>query len=109
MDRNGHGLEPEAYQLDPATEMAFTTAQLKVMKKALEEGNLSDGAHTHAELYEHRMWLTIYALEAWKWWSGFEAVKSRRHADGELCFGGAERSEKRRVGKECRSRWSPYH
>ena len=22
---------------------------------------------------------------------------------------GAERSEERRVGKECRSRWSPYH
>ena len=26
-----------------------------------------------------------------------------------LCFGPAERSEERRVGKECRSRWSPYH
>ena len=25
-----------------------------------------------------------------------------------LC-GRAERSEERRVGKECRSRWSPYH
>ena len=25
-----------------------------------------------------------------------------------LCFG-AVRSEERRVGKECRSRWSPYH
>ena len=24
-------------------------------------------------------------------------------------FGVAERSEERRVGKECRSRWSPYH
>ena len=24
-------------------------------------------------------------------------------------FDGAERSEERRVGKECRSRWSPYH
>src|SRR2546421_6351212 len=24
-------------------------------------------------------------------------------------FGGGERSEERRVGKECRSRWSPYH
>src|SRR3989441_30201 len=24
-------------------------------------------------------------------------------------FGGAGRSEERRVGKECRSRWSPYH
>ena len=23
--------------------------------------------------------------------------------------GEAERSEERRVGKECRSRWSPYH
>ena len=24
-------------------------------------------------------------------------------------YTGAERSEERRVGKECRSRWSPYH
>ena len=26
-----------------------------------------------------------------------------------MMFGSAERSEERRVGKECRSRWSPYH
>ena len=26
-----------------------------------------------------------------------------------LIFTHAERSEERRVGKECRSRWSPYH
>ena len=41
-------------------------------------------------------------------------------ADPEACFArmswaaadaadDAERSEERRVGKECRSRWSPYH
>src|SRR5258708_27513840 len=24
-------------------------------------------------------------------------------------YGGVQRSEERRVGKECRSRWSPYH
>ena len=24
-------------------------------------------------------------------------------------FGKGQRSEERRVGKECRSRWSPYH
>ena len=24
-------------------------------------------------------------------------------------YGGGGRSEERRVGKECRSRWSPYH
>ena len=39
--------------------------------------------------------------------------------DGASCFGhhngaiqielAANRSEERRVGKECRSRWSPYH
>ena len=30
--------------------------------------------------------------------------------DGMLADGGAvPRSEERRVGKECRSRWSPYH
>ena len=27
----------------------------------------------------------------------------------ELSLGHAGRSEERRVGKECRSRWSPYH
>ena len=29
--------------------------------------------------------------------------------EGGKVFGTAERSEERRVGKECRSRWSPYH
>ena len=28
---------------------------------------------------------------------------------GSLLFGPIVRSEERRVGKECRSRWSPYH
>ena len=31
-------------------------------------------------------------------------TQTRRFANGP-----AERSEERRVGKECRSRWSPYH
>ena len=32
--------------------------------------------------------------------------KSQPYSDSELT---ATRSEERRVGKECRSRWSPYH
>src|SRR2546430_5204927 len=38
-----------------------------------------------------------------------DAVK--QHADVVLCIYREEmyRSEERRVGKECRSRWSPYH
>src|SRR3989449_11555273 len=33
----------------------------------------------------------------------------RRRRDLRVAAGGGERSEERRVGKECRSRWSPYH
>src|SRR2546430_12787946 len=33
----------------------------------------------------------------------------RRHAVDLLVDGFQARSEERRVGKECRSRWSPYH
>ena len=28
---------------------------------------------------------------------------------GRIIYGLSSRSEERRVGKECRSRWSPYH
>jgi len=35
--------------------------------------------------------------------------KSAESAPGQLAALEAERSEERRVGKECRSRWSPYH
>src|SRR2546430_13563693 len=35
---------------------------------------------------------------------GFEVVEVRSGTDGRV-----DRSEERRVGKECRSRWSPYH
>src|SRR3712207_8035315 len=38
--------------------------------------------------------------------SGFKPVQVLK---GKLPTSIAERSEERRVGKECRSRWSPYH
>src|SRR5258708_37371448 len=36
----------------------------------------------------------------------FLLVELKRDGTGDRC---AKRSEERRVGKECRSRWSPYH
>ena len=36
---------------------------------------------------------------------GAEMIKSQQRVDGLIVW----RSEERRVGKECRSRWSPYH
>ena len=38
-----------------------------------------------------------------------EIIATRNRAIAELERRGYERSEERRVGKECRSRWSPYH
>src|SRR3712207_6290827 len=39
----------------------------------------------------------------------FDQVVGRAHARGLLSDEHFTRSEERRVGKECRSRWSPYH
>ena len=36
------------------------------------------------------------------------AARAALHMWEEPCISG-DRSEERRVGKECRSRWSPYH
>ena len=36
-------------------------------------------------------------------------VAGTNAAGGQAEFNGSVRSEERRVGKECRSRWSPYH
>ena len=42
----------------------------------------------------------------------YKTIKMTGSGIGEIRYeskNGAERSEERRVGKECRSRWSPYH
>ena len=39
----------------------------------------------------------------------FAATSDRTAASLSASGVAAERSEERRVGKECRSRWSPYH
>ena len=54
----------------------------------------------------------VRALEVWK--LGNEKISARRFQGGETLryeawVIGLTRSEERRVGKECRSRWSPYH
>jgi len=45
-------------------------------------------------------------VEDWEAWTVGDGVNS---ADGWVDLTFAGRSEERRVGKECRSRWSPYH
>ena len=39
----------------------------------------------------------------------FKSKDSKKIKNPKNFLGGKGRSEERRVGKECRSRWSPYH
>src|SRR2546425_8362311 len=39
----------------------------------------------------------------------FQIVRSYERKGDRVRYYSVERSEERRVGKECRSRWSPYH
>ena len=63
----------------------------------------------HARRIEElRLWRNAYesSVKGWRFSAGDEAGASGKTHDIEP---GEKRSEERRVGKECRSRWSPYH
>lgn len=52
-----------------------------------EELEVSDGFHTFDELYDHRITLYIALCAAQRLFTDKEVWRSKRHSDGELCFG----------------------
>lgn len=52
-----------------------------------EEMSVSDGYHTFDELYDHRITLFIALCAAQRLFTDKEVWRSKRHSDGELCFG----------------------
>jgi len=54
-----------------------------------------------------REWAETYDCEAW--YTSYEEMIRDQDLDGVVLATWPNRSEERRVGKECRSRWSPYH
>lgn len=48
----------------------------------------SDGYHTMEELYDYRAVYNALLFNEWAALGKFNVVKSMRHYDGELCFGG---------------------
>ena len=63
---------------------------LEELDRAREEGKItedtSDGYHTFKELYEYRKLYNAGMFNLLP--KGFNVHKSKRHSDGELCFGG---------------------
>ena len=76
-------------------------SKMEYFKGELLEG-LSVGDEIKPEIFEVGEKVVVRGVSKGKGFAG--VVKRWSFAGGPLC-----RSEERRVGKECRSRWSPYH
>jgi hypothetical protein len=50
-------------------------------------GDVSDGLHTFNELYEYRMMYNAALFNEWATQKKYHVHKSKRHHDGEKCFG----------------------
>ena len=62
--------------------------QLRLIKKQIESGELSDGYHSFNELYEFRKLYNACLFNEWYEQGKYKVHKSLRHYDGEECFGG---------------------
>src|SRR3712207_5574124 len=76
-----------------------------------------DFSHSHQpalfsrEAYDERDWLDIFDENVWRTYGAGIVLEECEGCTvvGARADGAQNRSEERRVGKECRSRWSPYH
>ncbi len=62
------------------------TADRKELREVTED--TSDGYHTFKELYEFRKIYNAALFNEWASQAKYEVHKSKRHGDGEECFGG---------------------
>lgn len=53
-----------------------------------ETGQISDGYHTFDELYEFRKVYNAALFNEWAKQGKYDVHKSKKHEDGERCFGG---------------------
>ena len=63
---------------------------------------------------QERPWIAKEVLrrkeQTWRYHtSGFQTTQQSHSNNNSMVLAQNRRSEERRVGKECRSRWSPYH
>ena len=65
-----------------------TAKELESLRSTLAAGDASDGYHTHNELYDYRRVFNAALFNEWAQHATVPVVKSWRHSDGELAFGG---------------------
>ncbi len=92
--------------------MLFRSEQTK--KQTIRFGTSfisSEQAAYNLELEQNQSKETYLAHSQEQWQSYFDRIQLTHHDQQQLrtFYHNLYRSEERRVGKECRSRWSPYH
>src|SRR2546426_3978603 len=121
MDRYAHRLYDWLESTDPGFEVRLA-ASIGDLTRERGEGRSSGGYPRWwaqdvdptklvlpGPLYEPQRYVARYFL--YPWWLKREAKRSQlvHILDHGYAHVLTRRSEERRVGKECRSRWSPYH
>src|SRR2546430_17664296 len=94
----------------------------RIVERAARFAEISDREIKKVPALRRRMVLNLFYEASTRTRSSFELAAKRLSADvvnfaasgssvekGESLKDTVLRSEERRVGKECRSRWSPYH
>ncbi len=68
----------------------FTVEQINEVLKdeRIDKSLISDGYHTFAELYEFRKMYNAALFNEWAKQNKYHVHKSKKHFDGEECFGG---------------------
>ena len=108
---DGYGVLEQLSRVSPDTRALIITAYAE---RAFEEKALAAGAagFVQKDASISTILQAIRAVAQGEVWASRAAsfrVLRRRDSRGENRLFGRLRSEERRVGKECRSRWSPYH
>lgn len=84
------GEERERYECDARAALTILGPAIAAERARADEAEQHprDEYHTMEELYEYRMLYNALAFNAWAHEGKYDVVKSWRHSDGELCFGG---------------------
>lgn len=85
---NEHTYSAQTSDKDLADRIFDKTATLAQCIAEDRIGEFSDGYHTFNELYEYRMLYNALLFNAWYQAGLYDVHKSKKHDDGELCFGG---------------------
>jgi len=59
-----------------------------IAKEEVKSGEVSDGYHTHKELYEYRKLYNALVFSEWAKQNKYDVHKSKKHFEGDECFGG---------------------